>query len=325
MLTVAALTLTSAQAQDLLASQAPIDHKLRTIDSISINRLVNEEEMEMPAFNLYNEWSHDHVQYMGLTPPANFRIDLRHFAMPTPSRKITSNYGYRKRFRRLHKGLDIKVYIGDTIVSAFAGKVRIVKDQGRRVGYGKYIVIRHPNGLETVYGHLSKQLVVENQIVKAGEPIGLGGNTGRSYGSHLHFETRLVGDDIDPAKLFDFENQDVKGDFFVYQAHGRGYITNAEEGETRVDIANRGEHEVWKQSPEEAEASMLAAQKAAESRKFQQERVAQRSAGRIHKVKKGDTLGSIAKRNGTTVDKLCRLNNLKKTSTLRLGQIIKVN
>lgn len=90
----------------------------------------------------------------------------------------------------MHNGLDIKVYIGDTIRAAFSGKVRMVKYERR--GYGKYVVIRHENGLETVYGHLSKQIVDENQYVEAGEPIGLGGNTGRSTGSHLHFE-RVLG------------------------------------------------------------------------------------------------------------------------------------
>ena len=84
--------------------------------------------------------------------------------MPTPSRVITSNFG--ARWGRQHKGIDLKVYIGDTIRSAFSGKVRMVKyDRG---GYGKYIVIRHNNGLETIYGHLSKQLVEEDQVVRAG-------------------------------------------------------------------------------------------------------------------------------------------------------------
>ena len=84
----------------------------------------------------------------------------------------------RSPLRRMHNGLDIKVYIGDTIRAAFDGRVRMVKYERR--GYGKYVVIRHDNGLETIYGHLSKQIVAENEYVKAGDPIGLGGNTGRS-------------------------------------------------------------------------------------------------------------------------------------------------
>ena len=118
---------------------------------------------------------------------------------------------------RQHKGLDIKVYIGDTIRAAFSGKVRIVRYEAG--GYGKYIVIRHPNGLETIYGHLSEQLVTENQVVRAGEIIGLGGNTGRSTGSHLHFETRLCGVALNPALMFDFRNQDVTGDYFIYNVN----------------------------------------------------------------------------------------------------------
>lgn len=132
--------------------------------------------------------------------------------MPTDNRKITSHYGPRRR--RMHRGVDVKVYIGDTIRSAFDGKVRVVNYERR--GYGKYVVIRHDNGLETIYGHLSKQLVGENQIVKAGEPIGLGGNTGRSTGSHLHFETRFLGKDINPVRMFDFPNQDIVSDTFTF-------------------------------------------------------------------------------------------------------------
>ena len=133
--------------------------------------------------------------------------------MPTPSRKINSPFG--PRWGRQHEGLDIKVYIGDTIRAAFDGKVRICKYNGG--GYGYYIVIRHPNGLETLYGHLSKQIVKKDQVVRAGEPIGLGGNTGKSNGSHLHFETRVLGQPINPALMFDFEHQDVVSDYFVLQ------------------------------------------------------------------------------------------------------------
>ncbi|MCF0193796.1 MAG: peptidoglycan DD-metalloendopeptidase family protein [Bacteroidaceae bacterium] len=324
LLTILAFTSASLSAQDLLASQAPTDHKLRAIDSLSLQRLIRQEEQDMPASALYSDWSHDYVhRYDQTSLPAEYTIDLRHFAMPTTNRNVTSQYGYRRSFRRMHKGIDVKVYIGDTIVSAFAGKVRIVDFE--RKGYGKYIVVRHPNGLETVYGHLSKQLVVEDQVVKAGEPIGLGGNTGRSTGSHLHFETRLLGVDINPDELFDFENQDVRGDYYVYRSNGRSFCMNAENGKTRSDIAKNGASEVWKQTPEEAEAVARAMAKAAESNKFQRERTSKRASARIHKVRKGDTLGSIAKRNNTTVQKLCRLNGLNTKSKLRLGQIIKVS
>jgi murein DD-endopeptidase MepM/ murein hydrolase activator NlpD len=147
--------------------------------------------------------------------PGSFRIDLRNYVMPTPSVKVTDIFGYRPNRRRVHQGLDIKVQTGDTIYAAFDGKVRITSYQRR--GYGHYVVIRHNNGLETVYAHLSKKLVIEDQNVKAGDAIGLGGNTGRSTGAHLHFETLLAGKNINPALIFDFERQDVTGEFYLYR------------------------------------------------------------------------------------------------------------
>ena len=207
----------TASAQDLLASQAPIDKKMRAIGSVALQRQIQKEKMEYPGFALYPNWTNERVHVYGnVAMPDSFTIDLKGFCMPTDNRKITSKYGPRRR--RMHKGVDVKVYIGDTIRSAFDGKVRVV--QYERRGYGKYVVIRHDNGLETIYGHLSKQLVGENQIVKAGEPIGLGGNTGRSTGSHLHFETRFLGQDIDPTRMFDFPNQDIVADTYTYYKPG---------------------------------------------------------------------------------------------------------
>ena len=186
--------------QDLLARQAPIDRRAKKLDSIEVSHFAEKENLQSPAAKLYgDEWDNRYA-HRATELPDSFVINLRHFCMPTPSRVVTSNFG--SRWGRMHKGLDIKVYIGDTIRAAFSGKVRIVRYEAG--GYGNYVVIRHPNGLETIYGHLSKQLVSENQQVRAGEPIGLGGNTGRSTGSHLHFETRLCGVALNPALMFDF-------------------------------------------------------------------------------------------------------------------------
>ena len=217
---IAMLSAIPMQGQDLLARQAPIDKKMRSVDSVALQKLIHTDNLQNPAFDLYQGWHNNYVNRYNVEMPKEYKIDLRHFCMPTPSRLITSNYGYRRTFGRMHKGLDIKVYIGDTIRAAFSGKVRIVAYE--RSGYGKYIVIRHPNGLETIYGHLSKQMVKEDQIVQAGEPIGLGGNTGRSTGSHLHFETRFLGQAINPAEMFDFVEQDVTGDYYLFRANGKG-------------------------------------------------------------------------------------------------------
>ena len=218
---VFALVSLNVSGQDLLARQAPIDKKLKAIDSVALIRQIKKEMAAYPAFGLYPNWDNSRVHAFGnaVVIPDTFRIDMTDFVMPTTNTKITSKFGPRRR--RMHNGIDVKVYIGDTIRAAFSGKVRMVKFERR--GYGKYVVIRHENGLETIYGHLSKQLVNEDQYVEAGEVIGLGGNTGRSTGSHLHFETRFLGQAINPALLFDFEKQDIVADSYLYRKGNNRY------------------------------------------------------------------------------------------------------
>ena len=216
---------------------------------------------------------------------------------------MTSNFG--ARWGRQHKGIDVKVYIGDTIRAAFPGKVRVVRYEGR--GYGKYVVIRHYNGLETIYGHMSKQLVTENQEVRAGDPIGLGGNTGRSTGSHLHFETRLCGVALNPALMFDFRNQDVVDDYYMF--HKSSY-------QRESSVANRLRGVGGGSIKADNEDVELAT--AAPAASYSQE-------SRFHKVKKGETLYSIAKHRGTSVESIMKLNHLKKNAKLKAGQILKYN
>ena len=301
---------TPSQAQDLLARQAPVDRKMKAVDSIALNRLIEKEMFENPAGDLYDEWDNELTHYSGAALPDETTIDLRGFCMPTPSRVVTSNFG--ARWGRQHKGLDIKVYIGDTIRAAFSGKVRIVKYEPR--GYGKYVVIRHYNGLETYYGHMSKQLVTENQEVNAGDPIGLGGNTGRSTGSHLHFETRLCGIALNPALMFDFRNQDVVGDFYTFK---RSRYASESAQATRLRGANAENSGNGRFDTDEDEDDELLAI-AAPSVTFAPE-------VHFHKVKKGETLQAIARKCHTTVDNLCKLNRIGKNIRLMPGQILKYN
>lgn len=133
----------------------------------------------IPSEDLYGGvWVNSRVDAYGtkIDSPTEFEIDLRNFTIPVEG-PVTSNFG-RRGSRRYHYGIDIKAQTGDTIYAAFDGKIR-VKQYDRR-GYGYFVVIRHINGLETVYGHLSKFLVTENDFVMSGDPIGLAGNTGRS-------------------------------------------------------------------------------------------------------------------------------------------------
>ena len=275
---VAAMVSLSSFSQDLIARQAPIDKKLKTVDSLALQKQIRAEQSEYPALSLYPNWNNQYVHaYGNAIIPETYTIDLTGFHMPTPSTKITSPFG--PRWRRMHNGLDLKVNIGDTIVAAFDGKVRIVKYERR--GYGKYVVIRHDNGLETVYGHLSKQLVEENQLVKAGEVIGLGGNTGRSTGSHLHFETRFLGIEINPVYMFDFPKQDIVADTYTFRK--------------TKSVKRAGSHDT-----QVADGTI-----------------------RYHKVKSGDTLSRIAKLRGVSVSTLCKLNRIKPTTTLRIGQVLR--
>lgn len=266
------------KAQDMLADAVAIHTQMAMVDSIALRNTLLNEAYIYPSDEMYPTWTNSGIHYTA-TLPDSFRIDLRGFVMPTESRKITDIFGYRPRRRRVHHGLDIKVQTGDTIYAAFDGKVRITNFQRR--GYGHYVVIRHDNGIETLYAHLSKRLVGENDYVKAGQPIGLGGNTGRSTGSHLHFETILMGKPIDPALLFDFANQDVTGDYYVYRKPGSRYVENGQE----------------------------------------------RMAGpepRYYRVKRGDTIEKIARRNGVSQNTIYRLNGLNSRSIIRPGQNLRI-
>ncbi|MBO7114139.1 MAG: peptidoglycan DD-metalloendopeptidase family protein, partial [Bacteroidaceae bacterium] len=197
-------------------------------------------DLDNPASYLYPEWSNAYVhKFENVELPDTVIISMKGYVMPTDSTRITDRYGYRSNRGRNHYGIDIKVKTGDTIRAAFDGKVRISRYERR--GYGHYLVIRHPNGLETVYGHLSKKLVAENDIVHAGDPIGLGGNTGRSTGSHLHFETRVLGNAINPAYMFDFPHQTAVTDYFIYAKNTREIYYTVKKGDTLSRIAIKNE------------------------------------------------------------------------------------
>jgi murein DD-endopeptidase MepM/ murein hydrolase activator NlpD len=303
-LTLATISSLPVSGQDLLARQAPIDRKMKAVDSVALHRLIEAESFEAPATDLYDDWDNFHAHSHVTQLPDTFRISLKNFCMPTTSRVLTSNFG--SRWGRQHKGLDIKVYIGDTIRAAFAGRVRVVRYEGR--GYGKYVVIRHDNGLETYYAHMSKQLVVEDQEVRAGQPIGLGGNTGRSTGSHLHFETRLCGIALNPALMFDFRNQDVVDDYFVFKK-------STYQRESVVATRLRGVSGGYSSYENDEEVELATAAPAAS---YAQE-------SRFHKVKSGETLYSIARKRGTSVEAIMKLNHLKKNAKLKAGQILKFN
>jgi murein DD-endopeptidase MepM/ murein hydrolase activator NlpD len=183
---------------------------------------------DIPSDELYNySWTSDALNPYKIkidNLPDSTYIDCGGFVFPIKSNNITSSFGPRRH--RFHYGTDIGLNIGDSIVAAFEGTVRIVDYEGR--GYGNYVVVRHPNGLESIYAHMSKSLVKVNQQVIAGELIGLGGSTGRSSGPHLHFELRFLGNAFNTAKIIDYEQQKCLDNFY--------YITKKETFEHSSDL-----------------------------------------------------------------------------------------
>lgn len=192
-----------------------IKQRLDSISAFQPSMATENEEDIYPALGLYNNtWDTKTINpYKRDNLPESVVIDVSAWSIPCMG-AVTSNYGYRSSMHRFHYGIDLKVHVGDPIRAAFDGKVRIVASH--HGGYGQLIVIRHNNGLETVYGHLSRQSVKVGQHVKAGQVIGSGGNTGRSTGPHLHFETRFLGLAINPAEIFDFQNKVTHMDTYVF-------------------------------------------------------------------------------------------------------------
>lgn len=202
------------------------------------------------------------------------------FFFPPCKGDITSGFGFRRWGRRLkfHYGVDVRLATGDPVYAAFDGVVRIAK---LSVDYGYVVLIRHYNGFETLYAHFSRLLVSNGQTVRAGDVIGLGGSTGRSTGSHLHFEVRFKGEKVDPTKLICFPESRLYSDTVYLD---KTYFKH------KVAVKKASTH----------------------------------SRSRYHVVRRGDTLAHIAYRYGTSVNRLCQLNRIKRTTMLRAGRRIRI-
>ncbi|MDE6559491.1 MAG: peptidoglycan DD-metalloendopeptidase family protein, partial [Muribaculaceae bacterium] len=219
------------------------------------------------------------------------------------SGRITSNFGFRPRFGRMHKGVDIALNVGDTVCAAIGGTVTRVSNDPR--GYGLFVCVRHPNGLETRYAHLSGTIAYPGQIVAAGDPVGLGGSTGNSTGPHLHFEVRVNGEAIDPTRMFDFN---MPAGRYPYR--------------TLADLDSR--------NPGYASQSMTRMTASATGYTPTSERATSASVQAVGRgkstyiVKEGDTINSVARKNGISVLSLCRLNMLSSTDVLKPGRMLKL-
>ena len=214
--------------------------------------------------------------------------------------KVFSPFGVRHG--RKHMGVDLPYPKGTPVYATFNGRVRVSTYNAG--GYGNLVVLRHENGLETFYAHLTERKVEVGDWVHAGDVIGLGGSTGRSSGPHLPFETRYKGFAFDPQWIIDFETGDLRNNYFVLKRrHLNIYSRYYPESADEEDIIYEAEEE------ERA---------AAEQKRKEME------AARYHKIKSGDTLSALARKYHTSVKAICRLNGIKETSILTIGKSIRV-
>ena len=173
---------------------------------------------EMPEE--YDIWSNTSINPYNISLVGmkdTVKLDVSGYCPPS-EKHVTSDWGFRKW--KFHYGIDLKVHRGDTVRSAFDGTVRITR---RDRGYGYFVVVRHDNGLETLYGHLNKILVKPDERIKAGEAVGMGGNTGRSTGYHLHLEFRYLGNPINPNDIVDFQTHKIKKPVLVISSNTFAY------------------------------------------------------------------------------------------------------
>lgn len=255
-------------------SWAPTNQMIRLSEQIQI------DSIWVTAFEYFSNWDSQKVDI--------YNFDIRNFTdslslrlydprfgqdwkMPLENIVINSKFGYR--WRRMHYGTDLKLATGDPVSSGFDGIVRVKSYD--RYGYGYFYVVRHKNGLETVYGHLSKHVAEVGDEVKAGDLLGLGGTTGRSTGPHLHYELRYKGVPFDPERVYDFESNEINVQDLLVSKELFGQTIQA------------------------------------------------RSAA-YHRVKRGETLGSISRRYGVPVAQLTRLNGINTRTILRVGQNLRV-
>lgn len=227
---------------------------------------------------------------------------------PPVSGAVTSTYKYRNG--RYHLGMDLDLETGDTVYAAWSGKIRYAKyNEG---GYGNLVIMRHPNSFETFYAHLSKILVYPNQEVNAGDAIGLGGNTGRSYGSHLHFEVRFYDATINPEEIIDFQSKKIKKDSVLL--HKSLFRAGAKPSDYYLSESideSDNEKKVFDESSDQPAT-------------VKPKPVVRSTQAKYYRVKSGDSLSTIARKHNTTVSQLCKLNGLKTTSVLQVGKSLRV-
>ena len=307
----------SKRHNDLLAKQSRVKDQIQVKEAQKYAADLYEECEPEP--DIYTEgWDSDLVNcYKDANVPNTKVLDVRHYVMPIKGNYVTSHYGYRPQFGRTHKGVDLRSAIGDTVYSAFSGRVRLTRFE--RGGYGFYVIVRHENGLETVYGHLSRFLVKPDQYVKAGQPIALSGNTGRSTGPHLHFETRFMGYAINPEAIFDFGNRCTHTDSYTFSksnyTKARDYSPSKRYNQAKKSAAPEEKETANKKNAKKEQSAVASTKKST--------RESRENSRTTYQVRQGDNLTKIAKENGLTVAQLKKLNGIT-DNNIEAGKVLRV-
>ena len=257
---------------------------ISSLDSVTKSNLAVDIKSEFWDTTVYNPYKNEVVHY-----PLRLNFTDSTYAAPVSHKKvITSRYGWRRG--RPHQGIDIDLVTGDSVVSVLDGVVRFAKYSS---GHGKTVVVRHFNGLETTYAHLSDIAVKANDTVSKGQFVGKGGNTGNSRGSHLHLVASYKGEYIHPEYIFDFSPANA---------------IRAEELWVTLEWTRAQFHN----SRRVSKVKVLTTKEAALVSSVKQKTV--------YVVKKGDTLYGISRRNNLSVSRICTTNAIKKTAPLKIGQ-----
>lgn len=284
-------------------AQEPLPATINPInETFQVDTLTTDaEELEVDSLKptcdetLYkNIWNSTQIKYpVNTLPGKNDTVTISlfgsgdsSFVMPVKG-QILSKFGWRHR--RMHTGTDIRLNSGDTVRCAFDGRVRLAKTFR---GYGNLVLVRHNNGLETIYAHLKAIKVKANDTIKAGDLIGLGGRTGRATCNHLHFETRLFGEPFDSNKYIDYETYALRSDKVYYK--NKQFVTDLKD---------------LREKPAPENKLLLASGSDASK----------------HVIRKGDNLWTIAKKYNTTVKKLCTANKITASKTLKIGSVLRIN
>lgn len=287
------------------------------------------ETFQIPSYSLYDEyWDVEHLRSRMLTIPFTedklmlimVAASNNPFEVPCSFDDISLKYGPTKG-GDFHPGVDLKVEPQTLVKSSFDGVVRMAKYYG---DYGLTVVIRHYNGLETVYAHLDKLCVKPGQMLAAGDVIGQTGKTGNCKEPLLHFETRFMNEYFDPELIIDFENETLVKNTCV--------LTSSDLNVTDLDMLGKT---VVKPSNTTAKpvTPVMNTTTSVEEKNPQREVIQQVNAQLkqafdgeevYHVIQKGETLYRIATQYKTTTTEILRLNNIDDADRIAAGQRIRV-